>query len=71
MRTMSPIGYTGSVGEAIRNRRTALGIDQETVASLAGVSRKLVSEVERGKPTVRLDGVLRILDVLGLRLEVV
>lgn len=71
MKHMTPIGYTHGVGEAIRNRRRALGIDQETVASLAGVSRKLVSEVERGKPTVRLDGVLRILDVLGLRLEVV
>lgn len=67
---MSVIGYSG-LGSAIRRRRRSLGIDQETLTSLAGVSRKLVSEIERGKPTVRLDGLIRVLEALGLRLEIV
>jgi HTH-type transcriptional regulator / antitoxin HipB len=68
---MSAIGYSEYLGSAIRDRRRSLGIDQETLASIAGVSRKLVSEIERGKPTVRLDGLIRVLEALGLRLEIV
>lgn len=67
---MEPIGYMQALGVAVRTRRKALGIDQETVASLAGVSRKAVSEIERGKPTMRMDTVVRVLDALGLELEV-
>jgi HTH-type transcriptional regulator / antitoxin HipB len=67
---MGAIGYNEVLGNAIRERRRSLGIDQETLASIAGVSRKLVSEIERGKPTVRLDGLIRVLEALGLRLEI-
>ncbi len=58
------------IAKIVRTRRKELGIDQETVAGLAGVSRKSVSEIERGKPTVRFDVLVRVLDVLGLKLEV-
>jgi y4mF family transcriptional regulator len=58
------------IGKIARARRKQLGIDQETAARLAGVSRKSVSEIERGKPTVRFDVLVRVLDVLGLKLEV-
>jgi HTH-type transcriptional regulator / antitoxin HipB len=68
---MGAIGYSEVLGSVIRERRRSLGIDQETLASVAGVSRKLVSEIERGKPTVRLDGLIRVLEALGLRLEIV
>ncbi|MGF1668297.1 MAG: type II toxin-antitoxin system Y4mF family antitoxin [Acidimicrobiia bacterium] len=67
---MGAIGYNEVLGNAIRERRRSLGVDQETLASIAGVSRKLVSEIERGKPTVRLDGLIRVLEALGLRLEI-
>jgi len=67
---MTPIGYIDELPEIVKNRRKELGIDQETAARLAGVSRKTVSEIERGKQTIRLDVLLRVLDVLGLRLEI-
>ena len=67
---MTPIGYMDQIGRIARARRKQLGIDQETAARLAGVSRKSVSEIERGKPTVRFDVLVRVLDVLGLKLEV-
>jgi len=67
---MPPIGYMDEIAGVVKARRKALGIDQETAAQLAGVSRKLVSDIERGKRTVRLDVLVSVLDVLGLKLQV-
>ncbi|WP_066638556.1 type II toxin-antitoxin system Y4mF family antitoxin [Serinicoccus hydrothermalis] len=51
-------------------RRRALGLRQADVADLAGVSERFVRELESGKPSVRLDLLQRVLDVLGLELLV-
>jgi y4mF family transcriptional regulator len=67
---MTPIGYIDELPGIVRGRRKELGIDQETAAQLAGVSRKTISEIERGKQTIRLDVIIRVLDVLGLRLGI-
>jgi HTH-type transcriptional regulator/antitoxin HipB len=53
-----------------RDRRLALGLSQEAVATRAEVSRKWVSEFERGKPSADLSLVLRLLVALGLQVEV-
>ena len=42
----------------------------QDVADLAGVSERFVRELESGKPSVRLDLLQRVLDVLGLELLV-
>ena len=49
-------------------RRRALGLRQADLADLAGVSERFVRELEGGKPSVRLDLLVRVLDVLGLEL---
>lgn len=54
---------------AVRGRRHDLGLSQVELASLAGVSRKWVSEFEAGKSTAEFGLVLRVLDALALRLE--
>lgn len=59
-----------ALGRAIRLRRNELRLTQSELASVAGTSLRFVSEVERGKPTARLDGVLRLLAALGLSLDV-
>lgn len=58
------------LGRAVRRRRRDLGLTQEELAALAGLARRSVSAVETGKATIRLDIVLALLDVLGLRLRV-
>ena len=63
---MTPNGYMDGVAVAVRSRRRQLGVDQETVARLAGVSRKAVSEIEGAKPTIRVDVLVKVLDALGL-----
>ena len=67
---MKPISYMEAFADVVRARRSALGIDQATVADLAGVSRKAVSDVERGKATIRFDTLSKITDALGLTIEI-
>jgi HTH-type transcriptional regulator/antitoxin HipB len=52
----------------IRRRRLELGLHQDELAALAGVSTRFVHTLEQGKPTVRLDKVLAVLAQLGLDL---
>jgi transcriptional regulator with XRE-family HTH domain len=57
-----------ALGAAIRKRRTDLRLRQEDVVAVAMVTPRLLGEVERGKKTAQLDGLLRILAALGLDL---
>ncbi len=56
------------MGAMVRDARRAGGTDQATTAGLAGVGVRFLGELERGKPTLRLGLVLRVLDRLGLEL---
>lgn len=59
-----------AIGSVAAARRRALGIRQEELADLAGVSTRFVHSFENDKPTVRLDKVVAVLDVLGLEIVV-
>jgi len=59
------------VASFIRARRKANRLTQRELAELAGVGVRLVSELERGKPTARLDAVNAVLAVFGAVLGVV
>lgn len=59
-----------TLGEEVRRRRRELHLNQAEVADLAGVSPSLVRFIERDKPTVRLDKVADVLNVLGLEMTV-
>jgi HTH-type transcriptional regulator/antitoxin HipB len=65
------VNSTGALAAAVRGRRTDLGLSQAEVARRAGVSRAWVNEVEAGKPSLELGLVLRLVDVLGMRFELV
>ena len=67
---MEPISYMNAIGRAVRARRKQLLVDQQTVADLAGVSRKAVSDIERGKPTIRFDVLAKVLTAVGLQIDV-
>jgi len=49
--------------------RKALGLTQADLALAAGVGLRFVVELEAGKPTVRLELVLRVIDALGGTLQ--
>lgn len=54
------------LGALVRKRRADLRLTQEELAAVARVTPRLLGEVEHGKKTAQLDGVLRILAALGL-----
>ena len=58
------------IGRRVRDAREALGLRQDELALAAGVSTRLVHQIESGKPTSRLDSIVRVLGALGLTLEV-
>ncbi|KRE78952.1 helix-turn-helix transcriptional regulator [Arthrobacter sp. Soil762] len=53
----------------VRSRRISLGLTQQDLADLAGVSERFVRFVEQGKPSVQLDSLLAVLDAVGLELR--
>jgi y4mF family transcriptional regulator len=62
------ISTADDLGAAIRAARTARGLRLEDVALAAGVGIRFLSELERGKPTVRLEETLRVVAALGIAL---
>lgn len=60
-----------AIGRAVRDARKEQGLRQDELAIAAGVSTRLVHQVENGKLTSRLDGLLRILGALGMTLDAV
>jgi y4mF family transcriptional regulator len=56
----------GDLAGEVRARRAELGLTQTQLAELADVSRKWISDVERGKESVQLKPLLQVCDVLGL-----
>lgn len=56
------------LGNAIRTTRKNLQLTQPQLALAAGVGVRFIVELEAGKPTVRLEHTLRVLDALGLDL---
>ena len=61
----SPEPGSGSIGEFVRWRRKANRLSQRDLGELAGVGTRFVSELERGKPTLRMDAVNKVLLVFG------
>jgi y4mF family transcriptional regulator len=65
----TPIHDAKQLGELIRGRRHELGLTQTEVAEVADTNLRFLSELERGKPTARLENVMRVLATLGIELE--
>ena len=58
------------LGLVIRAVRKSTQVRQDDLAAMVGVSRQFTVDVEKGKPTVQLARVLRLLKELGIELSV-
>jgi HTH-type transcriptional regulator / antitoxin HipB len=54
----------------VRARRRQLGLTQQDLADMAGVSERFVRFVEQGKPSIQLDSLTAVLEALGLELRI-
>ncbi len=60
---------SNNLGQAIKSRRLSLGINQQTLADLAGVGINTVVAIERGTGNPSLRTLLAVLDTLGLEIS--
>ena len=63
--------FEREIGAFVRERRKASRMSQRELGDLAGVGTRFVSELERDKPTLRLDTVNRVLAVFGRTLGII
>ena len=54
----------------IQLKRKALGLTQQQLAAMAGLSRQSLNGIERGSVNVTLDNLARLLDILGLSISI-
>jgi HTH-type transcriptional regulator/antitoxin HipB len=59
------VNNPASLGQAARAARKQLGLTQPQLALASGVGVRFIVELEAGKPTLRLENVLRVLHALG------
>ncbi|WP_159915770.1 helix-turn-helix transcriptional regulator [Pantoea sp. 18069] len=62
---MTSIRSPQQLGDALRAARKQLELTQSQLALAAGVGVRFIVDLEAGKPTVRLEHVLRVIDALG------
>ena len=60
-----PANTPHELGQAVRSTRKKLGLTQPQLALAAGVGVRFIVEIEGGKPTLRMEHVLRVLHSLG------
>ncbi len=58
------------IGEIIKERRNMLKITQRTLAELSGVGINTLTAIERGKGNPTLEVLERVLDTLGLEINI-
>lgn len=58
------------LGNKVRQKRKADGLTQAEVAAFSGVGVRFVGELERGKPSVRMDSAIKVLQGLGLEMVI-
>jgi len=59
------------IGQHLHQRREALGLSQDRLAKLAGLSRATINQLENGAPNdLGAAKLMALLDLVGLRLDV-
>ena len=58
------------IGIIIKDRRKHLGVNQQTLADLAGVGLNTLVAIERGEGNPQFSTLLTVLDTLGLQMDI-
>lgn len=58
------------LAQAVVTARKAQSLSQEDLAGLTGTGRRVISDIENGKPTAQVGKLLLILNTLGISLTV-
>ena len=55
----------------IRNHRKSAGLSQHRLAEIAGIGKTAVFDIEKGKETIQLDTLRKILKVLNIKVQLI
>jgi HTH-type transcriptional regulator/antitoxin HipB len=66
----TPISSSVELGAVIREQRKRLALKQLDLAGLGNTGNRFIVDLENGKPTVQLQKVLDLMDLLGLEVVV-
>lgn len=64
------IRLSEDLGKLVRQLRAEQELLQTDLAGLAGTGNRFIVDLERGKPTLQLQKVLDVLDLMGLEVVV-
>jgi y4mF family transcriptional regulator len=59
------------LAQIIKKHRKAAGLSQQQLAELAGVGKTVVFDIEKGKETVQLNTLRKILVVLNIKVQLI
>lgn len=57
------------IASMVRYYRKQSGLSQSDFAKIAGLGKTVVFDIEKGKETVQLNNLLKILDVLNIKMR--
>jgi y4mF family transcriptional regulator len=57
------------MGKTIRYFRKQSGLTQQQLAELAGVGKTVLFDIEKGKESVQLNTLLKVLDTLNIKIK--
>jgi transcriptional regulator with XRE-family HTH domain len=57
------------IGEIIRFHRRKSGLSRQQLATIAGVGKTTIFDLEHGKLSIRLNTLLKVLTILNIRIE--
>jgi HTH-type transcriptional regulator / antitoxin HipB len=60
---------TNHIAKIVRYFRKQSGLSQQQLAQLAEVGKTVIFDIEKGKSTIRLNTLLKVLDTLNIQLE--
>jgi len=62
--------HPSGIYEIIKERRSLLGITQQDLADISGVGLRTIKEIETNKGNPSVNTMSKILDVLGMELDI-
>ncbi len=65
---LAVVRSSADMAQLVRQQRRALKLRQIDLAGIGNTGNRLIVDIEKGKPTVQLQKVLDLLDLLGLEL---
>ncbi len=62
---------SNEIAKIVRYYRKQSGLSQQALAKLAGVGKTVVFNIEKGKETVQLNTLLKVLEILNIQIKLI